>query len=532
MISLYIVTISIFKVRKYLTLKQHIMKKKVTIWLATIFGIGIIVIAVLYSTNTLPTDQISGTIKKSERYSKTQTKIGDIILAPDVLNNEETGQKLAINILQLSYITENIADQTEEIISRISASSISDTEKTNISNPLTGYHEMIVNNTQLMRKSSEDILAYLDSDIKETSGDLDKTFMDLGGFFNRYKNDNSIFTSAISALEKLVADNSDLLQKETPSDLEIIRDKLYTVAYLNANFLQEKEIKKEILEKIIAQTENVDENSNTLIYNNQTNKFQVIRNQEGMLGVYGPHYFLFSNDLNGLIEVPSQIILSAEEGSNFNAVFMNNDISAIYSMAESMDAVTLKSMAYSSMEKYSGHYIMNANDLKSVLSQQDLQAVAMSPVMSLTKASAEELNSILSQEDLGTMVSLSQEKLSNSDALKIALGIFSTNAVNDLNLQIDVSTLDMYRSHDLAAIDALQSCLSQEKLQFIPFGAMEAVTLKGTFDSNLGIHSQVGLDFLPSEVVNSFSEVNAMNGINQLNSGIMLDMSSLSVNLQ
>ena len=404
---------------------------------------------------------MEGTIVKTSKYRKQQTKVGDIILSPDILKDTIQGRQLADNLIQLSYITESIADQTDEIIKRVEATSITEQEKNGIITPLNNYRDMVVTNMNLMRNSSKNILAFIDDNKMEMTEDIDKNFQDIGGFFTRYKTDNNVFTASIITLEKLVVSH-DKIQQEGPSDFEIIRDKLYTVAYQNANFLQEKELKKELLKKIVAETEQIDENPNTIIYNNQLQAFRAVSN---------------NNELTGFVDLQSSLVLCSGENSDLSSLFIetNSMENAFKQMSGSIDATTLESMAFQSMAKYSAVFIMNVNDLKSVLSQDELQAIALSPVLSLTKASADKLEIFMNEEELKS------------------LDIFTTNAVDGLNLQVQASSADLFASKDLSAIKAINSCLSNGGLQVINSNSLDGMKLMHSSGNSLKLMSQTGL---------------------------------------
>ena len=490
--------------------------KKRTITLISVLGVIILTLVILFTTGTIPQNDLAGTIVKTSKYRQQQTTVGDIILSPDVLKDTTQGKQLALNLSQLSFITESIADQTNEIINRIDNTSMATEDKNAITLPLSKYRDMIVTNMTLMRNSSEKIITAINNNTTEMTDDIDKSFQDIGGFFNRYKTDNNAFTNAIIDMEKLVVKNSDGTQ-EGPSDFEIIRDNLYTVAYLNANFLQEKELKKELLKKIIAETDKVDDNPNTLIYNNQLKAFQAVS---------------MNTELSGINGISGYVLLCSGENSGLNAEFflhsnntnINSINNAIELTAESMDISAINSMTVQSMEKYSGSYTMNVNDLKSIFSQDELMMIASSPIMSLTKASVAKLASVMSNEELKSLNIYS----SNSEALKVALGLLVVNAVNDLNLQIEASSLAVFLANNKDINSLINNCLSADKLQFFGANSLDAVSLTGTFDTNLGVSSQVGLDFLPKSLGITMW-LNNMEGLKMFNNNIMINSSSLSL---
>ena len=472
---------------------MYIMKKR-TITLISVLGIAIVIVVILFATGTLPKNDLSGTIVKTSKYRKQQTKVGDIILSPDVLKDTAQGKQLAINLIQLSYITESIADQTDEIINRIDKTSMAAEDKNEITLPLSQYRDMIVTNMNMMRNSSVNLITAINNNTTEMTEDIDKSFQDIGGFFNRYKIDNNAFTNAIINMEKLVVKNSDGTQ-EGPSDFEIIRDKLYTVAYQNANFLQEKELKKELLIKIIQETETADNTGLTsddmsgIVYNDEKKAFQVMNantcaidkiqfNEMASIGALA-----FPQGTLHLIKLGNQ--------SEINSL-LSLESSALDMGVWNMDAITLQSMAFGSMEKYSGVIMMNTDDLKSVLSIDQLRAFAASPLCSLSKESTAQLNA------------LNIIRFNSQEAKNIALGLnveSGVNAKEGMNYILEISTLGFFNWLNADMKEAMNSLLITSSLQYMAAGSeMQAINLTGTFDAQTGVFSQIGLDYLPNDL--------------------------------
>ena len=487
--------------------------KKRTITLISILGIVIITIVILFTTGTLPKNDLSGTIVKTSKYRQQQTKVGDIILSPDVLKDTAQGKQLAINLIQLSYITESIADQTNEIINRIDKTSMAAEDKNEITLPLSQYKDMIVTNMKMMRNSSVNLINAINNNTTEMTEDIDKNFQDIGGFFNRYKTDNNAFTNAIINMEKLVVKNNDGTQ-EGPSDFEIIRDKLYTVAYQNANFLQEKELKKELLIKIIQETETADNTGLTsddmsgIVYNDEKKAFQVMNantcaidkiqfNEMASIGAFPflhgtLHLINFCNLLN------MNSLLSLES-------------SALDMQVGNLDAFTLQSMAFGSMEKYIGSILMNTDDLKSILSTDQLRSFAASPLCSLSKESIAQLNALNivrfnSQEAkniaLGLNVESGAKATEGINLVNSTESINLINAMDGMNLVLEVSPLGfIFIGLNATMNEAMNVLLESSALQYMAAGSeMQAVNLTGTFDAQSGIFSQIGLDFLPNDL--------------------------------
>ena len=385
---------------------------------------------------------------------------------------------------------------------------------------------MTKENTDLIRKSSNKILAYISDDIKSVTDDIDKNIQDIDGFFNRYKNNNDVFTKSKNTIEKIIAESG---STDDISGHEIIRDKLYTVAFLNANFLDEKEIKKEIIGKIIneleippeAMSEDIeDDDIQVIVYNDKKSEFQIL-NKKTFQSVLSQDINSFNSfALQGSLAMLRNMGLSVVQ--SFKGCLARTDVGSTAGLksmnavfltaAQAFDLVAARSMALGSMAKYSGTFSANLNDLKSVLSQDELQSILMSPFSFFSPGAINKLGVIMSADEL-----------QSNELGVIVVPVGSIDKLGNQNISLSMSSLGVAIMNNQNIIGALNKASVNSILSYQGASeGLESVNIIGSFDQSLGVHPQVGLDFLQNSLGSTF-----LGNTSELNGGIFFSSPKL-----
>ncbi|MDY0285241.1 MAG: hypothetical protein RBR21_03835 [Bacteroidales bacterium] len=469
------------------------MKKKVTLVALLLIAVIAVVILILFSTGTIPTQDLTGTIKKSSKYKKQQTTASDIILRPDILQDSAAAADLAINLGSLTYILENISFQTTEIVNYIVLSGLSETDKEKLIRPLNDYAVMIEGYNSLIRTSSQSIIQYLNDKTSATIQDIDKSFQDINSFFNRYKSDFSAFTNTAATLENFMASN------DQNTRLELILNRLYAVTLQNAQFLNEKEIQKEYFEKIMKtvsiektidpeKTDN--EDITVIVYDKEVEKFRLVNEQTLPQNSYSAINFnqLAASGALPLIYQSMNVVAAINSAESLPFLVKNMVNSATFqvgSQLQLLNEYVIQSMAIQSMEKYSGIYAINLSDLKNYTSQQQLNSLLDLPKGMYSINVKEELQSFRNASSMA------------ANALDCTMVIFSNESELN-NYYISFSTLGLI-------VLGVNNQINQTLNSLLPLGVIQfyqansdlgAINLQGSLDLNTGIHSQIGLDFM------------------------------------